>query len=118
MTRVYLSPTATLFAKIGLLIIECLIGLYNIVTFPIRKITLKAYSFIILGSGVLYAISYFSDPKIHLVAFLAVLFVFSVAVVSCKAIYNILNDGIGNKIAYMINSPCGIETNRFYKVVY
>ena len=114
MTRMYLSPTASVFVKVGLILIECLIGLYNLITFPIRMITLKAYGIILIGTSILYTILFYNSILSHLWAFGVVFGVFTAAIVLSKLFYKLLNKKVAPRIAYLINSPLGIQMNRYH----
>lgn len=114
MTRMYLSPTASTFAKIGLVFVECLIGLYNLITYPIRKISLKAYIFLVITAAGFYAISGHFGLEISLSMIIIAATVFTVAIIASKLIYNYLSKKVSPKIALLINSPLGIPLNRFY----
>lgn len=114
MTRMYLSPTATLFAKIGLIVVECLIGLYNLITYPIRKISLKAYILFVIAAGGFYAAGDRFGLEISLVTMIIAVVMFTVAIVVSKLIYHYLNKKVSPKVALLINSPLGIPLNRFY----
>lgn len=116
MTRMYLSPTASIFAKIGLLFVECLIGLYNLITFPIRKITFKAFSCILVAFGVFYAAAFRTELMDHLFGFIAVLGIFVISIFVTKIIYKYLNKKVSPKVAYLMNSPLGIPLNRYHKL--
>lgn len=114
MTRMYLSPVASAGAKIGLILIECLIGLYNLASFPIRKVTPKIYSLAVAISGGLYTFKFFGELSEHLAAFAATAVGLAIGVFIIKLVHKILNQKIGPKIAFMINSPFGIRLNRYY----
>lgn len=116
MTRMYLSPTASILVKIGLFFVECIIGLYNLITFPIRKITLKAYGYILLIAGAFYTAAFHSDLKVYFVLFLVVLGAFAASILIFKLIYNILRKKVSPRVAYLMNSPLGIPLNRFHRI--
>ena len=116
MTRMYLSPTASTFAKIGLIFVECLIGFYNLITYPIRKITLKAYLFVLVASGVLYAALFPFALTDKLVLFFLVATLFTVSIFVTRMLYKLLNQKISPRVAYLISSPLGIPLNRFHKL--
>ena len=117
MNRMYLSPTASIFSKICLSFVEVLIGLYNLITFPIRKITLKTYSIILLISGVLYTAVFYAEFKVHLLPFVATLAIFTIGIFTAKSVYNILRKKVSPRVAYLINSPLGIPVNKYSKVI-
>lgn len=117
MTRIYLSPTATFFAKIGLIFVECLIGLFNLITYPIRKIKIKAYCFLAIFAGVFYAAGNHFGLEIDSTSLIIAFAVFTVAIIASKVIYKYLKNKVSPKVAILINSPLGIPLNRFYKVV-
>lgn len=110
----YLSPTATVFAKIGLVLVQCLMGLCSIVTFPVRKITLKAYGLILVVSSIFYGALFHSDPMAHLVALVAGFGLLAVGIVVCKLIHKILTQKVSPKVALLVNSPMGIPLNKYY----
>ena len=118
MVRVYLSPTATTFAKIGLVIAEILIDLFNLVSWPIRKVNAKAYMIIAALLGILYVVAFHADLRAHLVGFSVVLGMFAVSIFTCRALHKYFKSYLSPKIAEMINSPLGIRTNRFHKLNY
>lgn len=114
MTRMYLSPTATVFAKIGLLMIEALIGLFNLIMFPIRKINLKSYGIFMLIYSFLYVFLFNSNLEKHLMTCVVLFAIFSISIIVTKILYKLLNKKIMPRIAYMLHSPLGIKLNRFY----
>lgn len=116
MVRVYLSPTATTFAKIGLVFAEIFIGLFNLVSWPLRKISKKAYVFIVTLFGILYVVAFHADLEAHLVGFAVVLGMFTVSIFTCRALHKYFKNYLSPKFAEMINSPLGIRTNRFHKL--
>lgn len=118
MTRMYFSPTASTFARIGLIFVECLIGLYNLITFPIRKITFKAYCVVILISGLLYAVNVHFNMRSNLGLFIFALGLFTASIFVTRAIYNYLSKKVSPRVAMLINSPLGIPRNRFYNAAY
>lgn len=118
MTRIYLSPTASAFAKIGLFFVECLIGLYNLITFPIRKITLKVYSVIFISTSILCAISVYFNSQINTAVIIGALALFTVSIFITRAIYKYLNKKVSPRVAFLMNSPLGIPLNKFYRSAY
>lgn len=118
MIRVYLSPTATTFAKIGLIFAEFLIGLFNLASWPIRIIKWKTYMFVTALLGILYVVAFYGDIKTHLVGFVAVLGILGVSTIAFRALHKYFQNYLSPKIAEMINSPLGIRTNRFHKLNY
>ena len=114
MTRMYLSPTATTFAKIGLLFIQLMIGLFNVVTYPIRKITLKAYAFLVLAIGAGYPVVFSVDLNTYALVFGISVGIFTAALIATRIIYKVLNKKVSPRVAFMFNSPLGIQLNRFY----
>ena len=114
MTRMYLSPTATAFAKIGLLFIQLMIGLFNVVTYPMRKITLKTYVFLLLAIGVGYPVVFSVDFKTYALAYGISAGILTAALIATRIIYKVLNKKVSPRVAFMFNSPLGIQLNRFY----
>lgn len=114
MTRMYLSPAATTFAKIGLLIIQLMIGLFNVITFPIRKITLKAYALLLAAVGLCYPVIFQVEMNVYIPAFAISVGILAVGLIAIRVIYKVLNKKVSPKVAYMFNSPLGIRLNRFY----
>lgn len=114
MTRMYLSPTATFFAKIGLFFIECLIELYSLITYPFRKLTLKKYSCIVFISCAFYVISCYLGLKLNVVNLIVSVIAFTIITITSKLFYNYLKKKVCPRIAYLINSPMGIPLNKFY----
>lgn len=114
MTRMYLSPTATIFAKIGLLVVELIIGLFNVITYPIRKISLKTYGLIVLAVGVCYPVIFPVEIKAYAVALVIWTIAFTIGLFTIRAIHKVLNKKVSPRVAMMINSPLGIQLNRFY----
>lgn len=116
MTRMYLTPTTTTFVKVCLLFIECFIGLYNLVTLPIRKMTFKAYACVSLISGVLHAIVFGVNLKDQLIAFVVTACLLAAIIFTTRFLYKVLKKKVSPKVAYLINSPMGIPLNRFYEI--
>lgn len=117
MTRKYLSPAATAGAKIGLILIECLIGLFNLVSFPIRKISFKGYMVISAAIGVFYVVKFHATLMAHLSVLGFVFVGFAAGVFGVKLIHKLLNKKVAPKVAFMINSPLGIPLNRYHAPV-
>lgn len=116
MTRIYLSPTATFFAKVGLIFIEFLIGLYNLITYPIRKITIKRYCGLLLFASAFYVVGNFLGLKLTLEALALTAIMLAVAIIITRMFYKYLKNKVSPKIAFLISSPMGIPLNKFYKV--
>lgn len=116
MTRMYLSPTATVFAKIGLVFVQILMGLCSAITFPIRKITLKAYGLILVVAGAAYTVCFHADLKAHLTALMAVFGLLAVSIVLTRLVHKILTNKVGPRVAVMINSPLGIPLKKYYPI--
>lgn len=116
MTRMYLSPTATFFAKAGLFFVECLIGLYNLITYPIRKITIKAYLALLLFAAGSYFVGNYFGYNLDLVATIAALVVFTIAIYVSKMLHKYFKNKVSPKVAFLLSSPLGIPLNKFYKV--
>ena len=116
MTRMYLTPTTTAFVKVCLVFIECLIELYNLVTLPIRKITFKAYICVSLITGTLHGIMFGANLKDQLIAFVIIAGALAATIFTTRFVYKVLKKKVSKKLAYLINSPFGIQLNRFYKV--
>ena len=116
MTRKYLSPTASAFARAGLLLIECLIGLYNLITFPIRKIGLKSYLITTCIGCAIYAGCFYADLQKYLALFILSWIGFTAIIIVSKLLHKALNKKVLPKVAYLINSPLGIPLNKFYRV--
>lgn len=116
MTRMYLSPTATAIAKVFLVFAEFLIGLYNIVSFPIRKVTFKAFCRISLGACAAYALVYRAELTSYLYALGAALVLFAASIILSRLLYNVLKKKVSKKVAYLLNSPLSIPLNRFYRI--
>ena len=112
MTRIYLSPTATFFVKCALILVEGLIGLYNLFSYPIRKITIKRYCKLMLLTGVFCAAGS-QNAKI----FVFVAIALAMAVITTRLLHKHLKTKVSPKIAYLISSPMGIPLNKFYKAV-
>lgn len=116
MTRMYLSPAATTLVKILLAFVECLVGLYNFITYPIRKVTFKAYFCISLIACALYAAMYHSELTEHLIVLGSVLGIFAASILATRLVYTVLKKKVSKKVAYLFNSPLCIPLNRFYKI--
>lgn len=114
MTRKYLSPAATTSAKIGLILIECLIGLFNLISFPIRKISFKGYLVVSAAIGVFYVYHFHASLVTHLPILVFVVFGFAAGLFGIKLIHKLLNKKVAPKVAFMINSPLGIPLNRYH----
>lgn len=117
MTRMYLSPTATVFAKIGLLFIELIIGIFNLAVFPIRKIGLKAYALIMLVSGAGYAVQFHNNLTAHLAVLLIGFVLLAAFILAVKGLHKLINNKISPKVAMMVNAPLGIRRNKYYAPV-
>lgn len=118
MTRMYLSPTASTFAKIGLIFVECLIGLFNLITYPIRKITFKTYGAMLLLAGALYAISLYFGLEVNLTLLVGFFALFTASIFLFRAIHKFLSKKVSPRVALLINSPLGIPRNKYYNAAY
>jgi len=116
MTRMYLAPSTTTFVKVCLLFIECFIELFNLITLPIRKMTLKAYICIALISTALHGIMFSAGLKDLLIAFIIIMGVLAATIFATRFLYKVLKKKVSKKVACLINSPMGIPLNRFYKI--
>ena len=115
MTRIYLSPAASTFAKIGLVMVEILIGLYNLVTYPVRTMTFKAYCFSVTTTTALYMLIFHADLMKYLTYFVLGFCIFTANIFITKAIHKVLKKKVSPRVALLINSPLGIPRNRFYE---
>lgn len=114
MTRKCLSPTATVFAKIGLFFIEVLIELFNLISYPVRKISLQAYSVLsLICGGLLVHFIYSGQTREFNCLFLSFV-VGTVFILLVNRLYKYLNKKVMPRVAYLFNSPLGIPTNKFY----
>lgn len=114
MTRMCLSPAATTCVKFVLILIECLIGLFNLISSPIRMINAKFYVFIVAAFSAFYAYMFHDNLMVYMYAYIIAVIGFAISVYGMKVLYKILNKNIGPKIALMVNSPFGIRLNRHY----
>lgn len=114
MSRMYLSPTATTFVKIALCFVECFIGLYNLITYPIRKINIRAYCLISALICVIYLVNSYLKLEPNLFELIITLVAFTVSIIFIRMLYNLLNKKVSPRVAMLINSPLGIPLNKFY----
>lgn len=115
MARKYLSPTATIFVKILLAFAEALIGLFNLISFPVRALKVKHHLLLAavwLGCFVFKFWPIQANHALWLIAGYATWTLFTVAL---HLLHHYLNKKLSPKIAMLFNSPMGIPLNRFYK---
>ena len=115
MVRVYLSPAASTLVKAGLLLAEMLIVLFNILSYPIRKISFRAYLAITAVVSVVLRLYLKNNVAAFLGALTTVIIVSAVVIILTNTLYNYLKKKLSPKIAVLFNSPFGIPTNRYYK---
>lgn len=115
MVRVYLSPTASAFIKAGLLFAEVLIGLFNILSYPIRNISFMAYFAFTSAVSVGLGLYFKGDVSVILGMIATVIIVSASVIVLTNVLYNYLKKKVSPRIAVLFNSPFGIPTNRYYK---
>lgn len=116
MTRMYLTPITTTFVKVCLIIIECFIELFNLITLPLRKMTFKTYIGISLISGAFRGLMLGGGLENLFVSLALMLVLYAAVIFTACLVYKILKKKISPKIACLINTPMGIPLNRFYEV--
>lgn len=116
MTRMYLSPTATVFAKIGLVFVQFFMGIFDAVTFPIRMITLKTYGIIMVIAGAFYVAIFHRDLQSHLIAMAVAFGLLAASIVFTKMAHKFLTKKVSPRVALMVNSPLGIPLKKYYSV--